>query len=270
MLGIDTKRQNTVDSFSYFVEDSPKSESEPEPEDPVEKSSDLPEVIPMPGPKITVDPEPEPEPEVSDDKIAMSVLYGELTDLNTEIQEELTELKTEIKGESRQFKGALRSFKEIFGTLQKSHDVLTKELNHRRQEQKVETEIQKQAILKPFLLDIIELRDRLEAGVLHSKNYRSGWLARIFQRESAFVASLSQGQDMMLRRVDQLLSSHDVQAINAIGKSFDPKFMRAVAVEYSPGLPNNEVILELRKGFIWKDEILRVAEVKVNKEEELN
>lgn len=112
------------------------------------------------------------------------------------------------------------------------------------------------------------MRDRLETGVLHSKAYRPGWFARIFKREATFITSLSEGQTMTWRRMEQLLSTHDVRALNTINKPFDPQFMRAVAVEYTPGLPNNKVVSELRKGFIWKDEVLRIAEVKVNKEEE--
>jgi molecular chaperone GrpE len=178
---------------------------------------------------------------------------------------EFTTLKSEVKLESRQFKTALESFKEVFHILQQSHDVLSRELEHRRQEQLLEIEKQRYSLLKPLLLDIIELRDRLKIATTHSSAYRPSWLERIFKRKAIFIASMSKGQAMTLRRVDQLLSTYEVHTINTIHQPFNPQLMQAVTVEYHPEFPDGVVTAEMNKGFIWKEEVLRVAKVKVNK-----
>jgi len=182
---------------------------------------------------------------------------------------EFIALKTEVKQESRQFKIALDSFKEVFNTLQQSHGILAKELAQRRQEQQLEIEKQQYTILKPLLLNLIELRDCLEMGVNHHKTYRPHFLIRrLIKREQAFIASMCEGQAMTLRRVDQLLANYEVRFLTTVQKPFDPQCMRAIGVEHRTDLPNGIVISEVRKGFIWKSELLRTAEVKVNKIEE--
>jgi molecular chaperone GrpE len=41
--------------------------------------------------------------------------------------------------------------------------------------------------------------------------------------------------------------------------------MRAVEMDSQPHLENGIVTGELRKGFLWEEDVLRLAEVKVNK-----
>ncbi len=178
---------------------------------------------------------------------------------------EFIALKTEVKQESRQFKNALDSFKEVFNTLQKSHDVLASELAERREMQLTETQKQRQALLKPLLLDLIELRDCLEIGAINAKNHNASWFSRLFRRQVAFIDSLSEGQAMTLRRVDRMLSQYEVQTLMTLEQPFDPQYMRAVAIEERADLPDGVVVTETRKGFVWKNEVLRTAEVTVNK-----
>ena len=70
---------------------------------------------------------------------------------------------------------------------------------------------------------------------------------------------------MTLKRFDQLLQRHNVQAIDCIGKLLDPSTMSAVEIDRNPKLENGIVIEELRKGFLFEGNVLRLAEVKVNK-----
>ena len=70
---------------------------------------------------------------------------------------------------------------------------------------------------------------------------------------------------MTLKRFEQLLQRHNVQAIDCIGKLLDPCTMSAVEIDRNPKLENGIVIEELRKGFLFEGNVLRLAEVKVNK-----
>ena len=89
-----------------------------------------------------------------------------------------------------------------------------------------------------------------------------GWLCK---RETALITAMAQGQEISLRRLDQLLNSYQVIALETCGKPLDPHTMRAAAIAQRTDLANGIVVEELRKGYRWKDELLRLAEVRVNK-----
>jgi molecular chaperone GrpE len=203
--------------------------------------------------------------DISEEELTMS---DSSVDLYT-LFKEFISLKTEIKHESRQFKNALDSFKDVFTTLQRNSDVLTSELAQRRREQSQEIEIQKRKILKPLLLDLLELRDSIEAGVISSQNYRPHFLSSILKHEKALIASMNEGQSMTMRRLDQLLVDHGVVSLHVLHQQFNPMLMRAVAVESCQTLSSGVVTVEVRKGYMWNEELLRLAEVKVNKIEEI-
>ena len=70
---------------------------------------------------------------------------------------------------------------------------------------------------------------------------------------------------MTLRRFEQLLHEHQVKAIECVGKLLDPMSMKAVETASDADIDNGMVLEELRKGFLYQDQVLRLAEVKVNK-----
>ncbi len=185
------------------------------------------------------------------------------------LYKEFSVLKGEIKQESRQFKTALESFKGVFKTLEKSQETLSRELEERRQEHQNEILKEREQFLKPVLSDLLEIRDKLEAATSFTKDYKSfSFMMRFFTKIKKFIEKINQGQLMTLRYIDYILSLHDVKRINVLGKSFNPKFMKVISVESKNDAPNGIVIEEIRKGFLWKESVLRVADVKVNKIEE--
>lgn len=184
--------------------------------------------------------------------------------------QEFIALKTEIKQESRQFKTALDSFRQVFNTLQQSHETLSSELAERRNMQQMETEQLQQTLLQPLLLELIELRDCLEISLIRSHLRHNRFMHLFSRRHIAFINSLYEGQRMMLRRLDRLLTQCEVQALTTLNQTFDPKSMQALVAEQDTEKDNGVVIRELRKGFKWKNKLLRPAEVAVNKLESDN
>ncbi len=173
---------------------------------------------------------------------------------------ELAALRMEVKLESRQVKNALDMFKVTFDTVQSSHDQLCKELEHCRSEQRTKIRDMTRSLLLAFL----EVYDRLEAGVISLKNYTPSW--HFFcKREIRLIQGLQEGQAMTLRRLDQLLARYRVRPLEVFNKPLDPHRMRAVEVDSQSAIGNGIVTGELRKGFMWENELLRPAEVKVNK-----
>lgn len=77
------------------------------------------------------------------------------------------------------------------------------------------------------------------------------------------LAGVSDGYAMSLRRVERLLPTFGVDAIESVGKPFDPELMEAVEMTASPGAASGTVVEEVRRGYRWKGKLFRFAQVKV-------
>lgn len=175
---------------------------------------------------------------------------------------EVAALKNELKLESRQVKTALDEFREVFATLQSANTQLEQE-QQRRREQERGARLRER---KEQLLELLELRDRLQAGQASAAGYRpKGLFGRRRARE--FAAAMAEGLAMNLRRLDETLARRGVRPLPALGKAFDPHRMHAAELAYDPALPVGQVIAERRPGFLLEGELLRTAEVVVNRPE---
>lgn len=214
---------------------------------------------------------------------------------------ELTALRTEIKLESRQFKVTLDLLKSVVDTHQTQRE---SEIQLYRKEQTTQRREIIRALLLDFLeiRDRLEgarnffdkyqtiaeecalLARHCEREIFPS---RWGW-KNFFQKEAETATTvqkstadtglqknlnklrnglwkLSEGQAITLRRLDQTLNRYRVQPLEVLNKTLDPHTMRVVEVDQQPNLAEGIVTEEIRKGFLWEDEVLRLAEVKVNK-----
>jgi len=186
----------------------------------------------------------------------------EAVDLTT-LLAEMAALKSEVRLESRQFKSALEELRRFNQVLSEDNERLARDLARAR-EQADEAQRQTERTL---LLGMLDLGDRLRAGVeAASKHKRSFW-SRLAPRDGRFAQSLGEGLALTLQRLDELLAGHRVRAIDALGQAVDPHRMRVVGVESAADKPNGVVVREVRRGFTRDGEPLRAAEVIVNKRE---
>lgn len=174
---------------------------------------------------------------------------------------ELAALKNEVRLESRQLKVALEKFGELFDSLHESNQQLTRELNTQRN---ASSHAIGDAESK-LLLEIVDLRDRLQAGLDTAQGYRATGLARLSGTPAGFIESLADGMAISLRRTDELLARYRVVPLAAVGQPLDPSTMHANAVESHENKPDGTVLNEVRKGYTRNDDVLRLAEVIVNK-----
>jgi molecular chaperone GrpE len=173
---------------------------------------------------------------------------------------ELAALKNEVKLESRQVKTALDEFRGLFDTLRESQARLGDE-----QERRIEqTRAADRQAWKTMLLELLELRDRIQAGQDQAARFRPGWLMRK-RRQPQVVASLAEGMALTLRRLDETLARRGLRPLPAIGRPFDPQHMHAAELTRDPERPTGQVVAELRPGWLLYDELLRPAEVIVNR-----
>jgi molecular chaperone GrpE len=185
-------------------------------------------------------------------------------DLHT-LLAEMAALKNEIRLESRQFKTMLEEMRQFGEALREQNERLNRDLERQREQSAVE----KRQAERSLLLGLLDLRDRLQAGVEAGAAHVPGFLARrvpaVVASETRFAHALAQGQALTLRRVDELLADRQVRPLEAIGQMLDPHRMRAVGVENAPDKPEGRVLREVLRGYYQHGELLRAAEVIVNK-----
>ena len=185
---------------------------------------------------------------------------GETADLFS-VLVEMAALRSEVRTESRLVKEALEQFRGVFDSLQASQATLQRELDRAR----TETRDQARSALRPLLLDVIDLRDRLVAALTLSAAARPRWRDRLWRRDRSGVAAWQEGLRMTLRRLDQVLLDRRVVATQLAGLPFDPQLARAIGTAADSSVAEGTVIKEVRAGFLWDDQVLRTAEVIVSK-----
>jgi len=186
----------------------------------------------------------------------------EQPDLNS-LLSEMTGLKTEVKAEARQFKNTLDTLSSALTIVQEDNKTLAAELVAYGQR----LEQQQEKLMRTMLLQMVDMYDRLNTGVEVLQNYQP--VNRLFKKSRPkdvhFIERFKEGQMMTLRRFEQALSEYQVRVIDCVGKRLDPVTMSAVETEQDVTQENGLVLQELRKGFLFKGQVLRLAEVKVNK-----
>lgn len=181
-------------------------------------------------------------------------------DLHT-LLAEMAALKNEVRLQARQFKTALEQMQALGDALRSQSERLQQDLDRARAQA---TQAKSQAE-RGLLLGLLELRDRLQAGLDMQAARRPTTLQRLLGGDQRFNQSLREGSALTLQRLDELLDSHRVRPIAAIAQPLDPQCMQAVAVEWAPQIAEGRVLRELRRGYMQGTELLRAAEVIVNK-----
>jgi molecular chaperone GrpE len=180
--------------------------------------------------------------------------------------QELAGLRNEVRIESRQFKGALDDFRQAFTSLDDNQQDMARMMQAKEQQER-EAE---RAILAPTVFGLIELYDRLAAG-LQVQPPAPTLAERLLPgggRGRQWLRGHLEGQKIILGRVLDLLEQCGVFAIKTEGELFDPNIMKSVGFEADRERLNNTVLRENRKGFRQGERIVRAPEVIVNKREE--
>lgn len=173
----------------------------------------------------------------------------------------LTALKDEVRRDARQSRRALE---ESAQRAAESQEWLRPELEFlRSQLSRLGSDAQADTRRRD-LVELVGLRDRavVAAKALAVAAGQQGLRVRL-SGLAPLLASLAQGQQMLVRRFDELLLSRAVTVTAALGKPFDPATMKAVEVDPSPDAAEGTVTEELRPGYVWENRVLRPAEVRV-------
>jgi len=185
---------------------------------------------------------------------------GEAADLYS-VFVEVAGLRSEVRTESRLVKEALDQFRDVFDLLRTSQASVQQELDRAR----AEAHDRERAALRPLLLDVIDLRDRLLAALKLAATVRPGWVDRLLRRKQTGGEEWQDGLRMIVRRLDQVLLDRGIVAMQLVGQPLDPRRARVVAISADSSVAEGTIIEEVRTGFLWDDQVLRTAEVVVSR-----
>lgn len=79
----------------------------------------------------------------------------------------------------------------------------------------------------------------------------------------ASAESYRRGVELIHKQILDLITRRGAKPIETVGQQFDPNLHQAVASESVPGVPDGEIVEELRRGYLLGDRLLRPAMVKV-------
>ena len=113
------------------------------------------------------------------------------------------------------------------------------------------------------LAGTLEVRDALVRGRDAAVRLRDR--PRLFGRPPRGVAGVVEGYDLAIGRFDRMLSRFDVRRVETVGRPFDGRVMHAVEARREEGAGDGVVVEELRTGFARRDDVLRLADVAVNR-----
>jgi molecular chaperone GrpE len=78
--------------------------------------------------------------------------------------------------------------------------------------------------------------------------------------------SLQAGVGMICQQFKHVLAEAGLEELDALGKVFDPHLHEAISQQEMPDLPEGQVVQQLRKGYKFRDRLLRPASVVVAKQ----
>ena len=172
---------------------------------------------------------------------------------------EFTALRQEIKFQNREQNNTLRIQQPFIDSLKETLKLLKDRTS------KLETleECIRLASEKKTVLPFLDIRDGLIRGLKAAK--AAAAIRRLFVRPPRGIEGIVEGYEMALRRFDRALTYVGITPVTALDRPFDPATMRAVGQESDPQKEAGIVIEEQVGGFVRQDEVIRTAEVIVNK-----
>jgi molecular chaperone GrpE len=92
-------------------------------------------------------------------------------------------------------------------------------------------------------------------------NFELGLAAARGEGEASPVFS---GMSLVFKQLNDFLSDNGLQPIDAVGEKFDPNLHEAIAHGPSDKIPEGSIIHQTRRGYRYKDRLLRPASVVVS------
>ncbi|MEO0130141.1 MAG: nucleotide exchange factor GrpE [candidate division WOR-3 bacterium] len=139
--------------------------------------------------------------------------------------------------------------------LKDSYVRLLAEFDNFRKRKEREVSIAKELSLKDFFVDIIPILENFNRALFHSQ------LNNDFQ-------SLKRGLEIIYNQMRNVLEKYGLKEYSLLEKDFDPKYAEAIGYVETNKVPPNKIVEEVSKGYLYKDYVLKPAQVIVSKEKQ--
>ncbi len=103
-----------------------------------------------------------------------------------------------------------------------------------------------------ILLELLEVVDNFERALHH-------------ENDDTDFETFRKGTELIFSQITALLGKYDISPIEALGKPFDPNLHEAVMPIESEDYPEGVVAVEVSKGYLQGDRVLRHSKVGVSK-----
>jgi molecular chaperone GrpE len=139
---------------------------------------------------------------------------------------------------------------QLSTALREAHDLedrmlrLAAEFENYKKRMQREREISLKYAEENLLKELLPTLDNLERAMEQGRNSDS-------------ASALLQGVEMTYQGLMGTLEKFGLQALDGLGKVFDPNYHEALAMESSEEIPANTIISEFQRGYLYKDHTAR-------------
>jgi len=172
---------------------------------------------------------------------------------------ELAALRQEIRLQNREQGKASRELAKAAAV----YETATRQMRRREEDLAAFERRVAEAAENRCLLAVLDVHDALVRG--RDAAVRLGERRRWFQRPRPGLDGVVEGYELAMRRFDRTLSRFGVQRVQSVGQPFDSRTMHAVEVRWVAQAADGAVVEEMQSGYTREGEVLRPAEVAVNR-----
>lgn len=198
---------------------------------------------------------------------------SKLTDMQKSIQslEKMVLLLTDqLQRQTKTYQQAFSDMKQMMEVLESDKIFLQNQWNERQLANEATVDKVRLDNLKPVLMHIIDMYDRLIAGLnniqyLAENNSGHFWYRWRVKPGLPQISALAEGQSMLVERILSILAQYGISKVPTVSLPFDPHCMEALAIRHDQQYANKLVLEEVQSGFVLGNQVLRTAKVIVNK-----
>lgn len=172
---------------------------------------------------------------------------------------EFTALRQEVRLQNREQSRAVRDL----GKAAEGYEAAARLVQRREDDLAAfETRVVREAENR-CLRSVLGVRDALVRGRDEAVRLRDR--GGLFGRRPRGIAGVVEGYELALRRFDRALAGYGAESVKTAGQPFDSRTMHAVEMRRTGHAGDGVVVEELLGGFTRDGEVLRLAEVAVNR-----
>lgn len=158
----------------------------------------------------------------------------------------------ELKNACEEYRNSAEEYKKKSEEYLKNLKSLKAEFENYRKREMQNRESFIKSSNRDLILKLLPVIDDMNNAILESK-------------KNEVHQSFIEGVELIYRKLLNILEKEGVRQITTLGEKFDPKYHEAMMTISSPDYEDYAIVDELRKGYMLNEEVLRAAQVSVNR-----